>query len=237
MSQDGLLLGVDIGTQSSKGVLVATDGRVVEQVQRPHGMAHPRPGHFEQDAEEVWWGDFVHLCRELLARDGVDPRAVAAVGVSGIGPCVVPADAAGTPLRPGILYGIDTRAVGEAAWLTDHYGEDAVLAMGRSPLTSQAVGPKLLWLRRHEPDVSAATERFFMASSYVVFRLTGEYTLDHHSASGVNPFYDASRHGTLRGSATSSAGWRCRRCVGRRSRPAPCTPQQPSRPAWPRAPR
>lgn len=193
MSQERLLLGVDIGTQSSKGVLVTTDGRVVEVAQRPHGLEQPGPGRFEQDAEEVWWDDFVHLCRELLSRDGVDAGAIAGVGVSGIGPCVVPTDAAGTPLRPAILYGVDTRAVDQADWLNEHYGEEAVLAMGRSPLTSQAVGPKLLWLRRQEPEVWNRTERFFMASSYLVFRLTGEYVLDHHSASGVNPFYDASR--------------------------------------------
>ena len=58
------------------------------------------------------------------------------------------------------------------------------------PLTSQAVGPKLRWLARHEPEVYARTRMLLMASSYLVHRLTGRYVLDHHSASQCAPMYD-----------------------------------------------
>ncbi|MDX3229311.1 FGGY family carbohydrate kinase [Streptomyces sp. ME19-01-6] len=94
-----VFLGVDIGTGSSKGVAVRADGQVVARATRPHRTATPCPGWFEHDAEIVWWADFTGIVRELLAADGVDARAVAAVGVSGIGPCLLPADAAGRPLR------------------------------------------------------------------------------------------------------------------------------------------
>ncbi|MFL6051784.1 MAG: FGGY-family carbohydrate kinase [Actinoallomurus sp.] len=182
-----LLAGIDIGTSSSKGVLVRPDGTVVARAQVPHGISMPHPGWAEQDAEHVWWSDVVELCRLLLPQaDG----PVAAVCVSGIGPCLLPVDAAGRPLRPAILYGIDTRAVREIAELTERYGEERILRRGGSILTSQAIGPKIAWLRRNEPEVYAATDRFLMASSYVVERLTGEYILDHHSASQCDPLYD-----------------------------------------------
>ena len=181
-----LVLGIDIGTSSSKGVLVDGDrGRVVARAEVEHATSFPRPGWVEHDAEGVWWGDFAALTCELLAHGTPD-----AVGVSGIGPVLLPADADGRPLRPAILYGVDTRATHEIAELTEELGADRIVARGGTPLSSQAVGPKWRWLQRHEPGVYARTERFLMASSYLVHRLTGEYALDHHSASQCDPMYD-----------------------------------------------
>src|SRR6476469_4544227 len=167
-----LLLGIDIGTSSSKGVLARPNGEVVARATRPHELSLPRPGWAEHDAESVWWSDFMALCAALL------PQAeggIAAVCVSGIGPCLLPADAEGRPLRPAILYGIDNRATQEIETLTARLGRDHILARCGSPLTTQAIGPKLLWLRRHEPEVWGKTRRMLMASSFAVQRLTGEY--------------------------------------------------------------
>jgi xylulokinase len=183
----GPFLGVDIGTASSKGVLVDPSGKVLATATRAHALSLPRPGWAEHDAEAIWWGEFVAICRELTAQA---QAPVAAVGVSGIGPCVLPATAGGAPLRPAILYGIDTRAVREIDEQRERFGAEAVLSRCGSPLTSQAVGPKLAWLRRNEPEVWERTARFFMASSFLVHRLTGEYVLDHHSASQSVPLYD-----------------------------------------------
>ncbi|MER7438852.1 FGGY family carbohydrate kinase, partial [Pseudonocardia alni] len=182
-------LGVDIGTSGSKGVLVDARGRVLARADRAHETAQPLPGHVEHDAEAVWWGDFVAVVRELLpALD--DGAELAGLGVSGIGPTLLPADGDGRPLRPAILYGVDTRAGTEIDELNAELGEDAILARAGTPLSSQAVGPKWRWLARHEPEVFARTEMFLMCSSYLVHRLTGEYVLDHHSASQCDPMYD-----------------------------------------------
>ncbi len=88
------------------------------------------------------------------------------------------------------MYGIDTRADSEIEDLTQRYGQDRILHRCGSALSSQAIGPKLLWLSRNEPEVWAKTRRFFMASSFIVNRLTGAYVLDHHSASQCDPMYD-----------------------------------------------
>jgi xylulokinase len=184
---DDLLLGLDIGTSSSKAVVATPDGTVLATLEKAHGVSLPRPGWVEHDAEAVWWADV----EALLARvDKAKLARVKGLCISGIGPCLLPIDAKGKPLRPAILYGIDTRATAEAEELTERYGAKTVLASGGSPLTSQALGPKLLWLRRNEPDVWGRTRRFVMASSFAVLRLTGEYVLDHHSASQCNPLYD-----------------------------------------------
>jgi xylulokinase len=189
-----LLLGIDLGTSSSKGVLATPAGDVVATAERPHELSLPRPGWAEHDAETVWWADFVAICRELVDRAASPPAALC---VSGIGPCLLAADASGRPLRPAILYGIDTRATAEIDELTERYGEAAIVARAGSRLTTQAVGPKLLWLRRHEPEVWEQTAMLLMASSFAVHRLTGEYVLDHHSASQCDPLYDLGAGGWI----------------------------------------
>ncbi len=182
------ILGVDIGTYGSKGVLCAPDGRVLAKAEVEHGMSVPHPGWAEQDADAVWWADFVHLARTLASQ--APPGGIGAVGVSAIGPCLLPLDAAGRPLRPGILYGVDTRASREVEELTDRIGVEHLLNVGGMTLSSQAVGPKILWLKRNEPDVWSRTRSLLTASSYLVFRLTGERVMDTHTASHYNPLFD-----------------------------------------------
>ncbi|GAA5062111.1 FGGY-family carbohydrate kinase [Nocardia callitridis] len=183
-----LFLGVDIGTSASKGVLTTADGRIVARAQRSHRVSTPRPGWVEHDAERVWWDEFVAITRELVA--AADGERLAALGVSGIGPCLLPADHTGRPLRPAILYGVDTRATVEIGELNKEFGEQAVLERAGSALTSQAIGPKIRWLHKHEPHIAARTEMLLMASSFLVHRLTGRYVLDHQSASQCVPLYD-----------------------------------------------
>jgi xylulokinase len=183
-----MFLGVDIGTGSSKAVIVDEGGRVVASATRPHSTSSPHPAWFEHDAESTWWGDLVALTREVLAQ--VPAERVEAMSVSGIGPAALVADAAGTPLRPAILYGIDTRAEAEIDELTAALGEEELLARTGNALTTQAVGPKLLWVARHEPEVWERTRRWYSASNWLVDRLTGEYVIDHYTASTSDPLYD-----------------------------------------------
>ncbi len=183
-----LVLGVDIGTASSKAVLADLDGTIVAEASRPHSMSLPRPGWAEADAEGVWWDDVAALCQELLPKAA--GRDVAAVCVSGVGPCLLLCDEQVVPLRPAILYGIDMRATAEIAELTERYGAQAILERGGTPLSTQAVGPKALWVSRHEPEVWERARRWYSCSSFIVARLTGEYVLDHHTASQCDPLYD-----------------------------------------------
>jgi xylulokinase len=185
-----LLLGIDLGTGSSKGVLATPDGEIVATAvrPRPHSMSMPFPGWAEVDAVEVWWQDVIALSRELVPQAG--GAEIAAVCVSGVGPCLVLTDEGGHPVRPAILYGIDSRATAEIAELDETLGSAAVLQRCGTPLTTQAVGPKALWVRRHEPDAWQLATRWFNSSSFIAFLLSGEYVLDHHTASQSVPLYD-----------------------------------------------
>ncbi len=186
-------LGVDIGTYSSKGVIVDGNGAIIAESQRPHEMLVPRPGWAEHRPEEDWWGDFVHLVHALLDQSGVSPGDIAAVAVSAIGPCMLPVDASGDPLMNGVLYGVDTRASVEIEKLNARIGEDTILDRCGNALTSQSVGPKILWLRRNRPDIFQKTAKVLTSTSFIVHRLTGEFVIDHYTAANFSPLYDVAR--------------------------------------------
>ncbi|WP_343117082.1 FGGY-family carbohydrate kinase [Ostreiculturibacter nitratireducens] len=183
-------LGIDIGTFESKGVLVDAKGRVIAEARHPHEMIVPRPGWAEHRADEDWWHDFVHITQSLLDRSGIDPNDIAAVAASAIGPCMLPVDASGRPLMNGVLYGVDTRATREIEDLTAQIGADTILDRCGNALTSQSVGPKILWLKRNHPEVFAETAKILTSTSYLTWRLTGEYVIDHYTAANFSPLYD-----------------------------------------------
>ncbi|MCU0827801.1 MAG: FGGY-family carbohydrate kinase [Tabrizicola sp.] len=186
-------LGIDIGTFETKGVLVAEDGTITATASRPHKMLVPRPGWAEHRADGDWWGDFVHVTRALLAQSGLDPRQIKAVACSAIGPCMLPVDAAGAPLMNGVLYGVDTRATAQIASLNAAIGEDVILATCGNALTSQSVGPKILWLKETQPDLFARTAKVLTSTSYLTWKLTGAYAIDHYTAANFSPLYDVNR--------------------------------------------
>jgi xylulokinase len=189
----GYLIGVDIGTYSSKGVLVRTDGTVVASHTVPHRIDMPKPGFFEHDADTVWWHDFVEIIKYLLRKTGTDPKQILGIGTSAIGSCVLPIDAKGRPLRPAILYGIDTRATKEIEYLESKLGKNEIFRKSGSHLSSQASGPKVLWMRNNEPDLYENTRWFLTSQAYLVYKLTGKASIDIYTAAGYIPLYDVYR--------------------------------------------
>ncbi|ORB63848.1 FGGY-family carbohydrate kinase [Mycolicibacterium tusciae] len=183
-----LLLGIDMGTGSTKGVLVDAAGSVLATETVSHDVNLPRPGWVEVDAEGLWWREVCEVSRTLTARIPSGGR-VGAMCVSGVGPCLVLCDTDLNPLRPAILYGIDTRATAEIELLTEELGSDAILDQAGTTLSSQAVGPKLEWVYRHEPEVFAKAAGWYGSNSYISAKLTGEYVMDHHTASQCDPLY------------------------------------------------
>ena len=183
-----LLLGIDMGTGSTKGVLVDVSGSVIATETVSHSMDLPRPGWAEVDAEKLWWAEVCRIASTLMSQmpsGGV----LAGMCVSGVGPCLVLCDDDLRPLRPAILYGIDTRASAEIEALTAELGADEILDRAGTVLSSQAVGPKLEWVRRHEPEVFERATGWYGSNSYIATKLTGEYVMDHHTASQCDPLY------------------------------------------------
>jgi xylulokinase len=183
-------LGVDIGTYESKAALVDSHGTVIASAAHAHTMQVPQVGFAEHNADEDWWGDFKRLSRRVIAESKVNPRDIKAVAASAIGPCMLPVDKDGRPLMNGVLYGVDTRATAEIATLNNRIGKDRILETTGNALTSQATGPKILWLKTARPDLYSQTAKFINSTTYVVWKLTNRYALDHYSAGSFSPLYE-----------------------------------------------
>lgn len=190
-------LGIDIGTGSSKGVVVNPEGKVLATSSISHSTETPFPGAYEHHADKVWWNDVVSISRDVvkqLYEIGLSEKDISAVCVSSIAPCVLPVDKEGKPLRNGILYGIDTRAQEQIARIEEMISEEAIFELSGQKLSSQSCVPKILWIKEHEPEVFHKTSKFLTSTGYVTFRLTGSYTVDIYDGIGYAPLYDLVNH-------------------------------------------
>ena len=157
-----MLLGLDLGTTAVKAVVLDPERGLLAARSLPNAPASPKPGWSEQDAG-AWLENALALIPLTCAAAGLAPSAIAAVGVAGCVPCVLPLDDADRPLRPALLYN-DGRAHAEIEELTAELADARVLERSGAGITQQSAGPKLRWLQRHEPELWARTRR--VAGSY-----------------------------------------------------------------------
>ncbi len=183
-------MGIDIGTFESKGTLIDAQGRSIATYSTTHKMKSPKQGYAEHDALQDWWGDFCSISKQLIKKAVIDAKDIKAVGCSAIGPCCLPVDKQGNPLRQAILYGVDVRASKEIDYLNDKLGAHYVFEKYKNPITSQSIGPKILWIKENEPEVYEKTYKFLTSTSFLVFKLTGGYFIDHYTAAYFTPMYN-----------------------------------------------
>lgn len=192
MSSKKYFMGIDTGTNSSKGVLIDQECNIIATSTTEHAMTNPRPGHYEHDADKDWWGDFCAISRRLIEDSQVDPKDILAVGASALGADCLPVDRECRPLRKAILYGIDSRATREMADLTALYGEEQIKKWYGRPLCSSDVMPKILWIKNNEPQVYQQAHKFITASTFITAKLTGEYVVDRFlGLASFNPLYNS----------------------------------------------
>lgn len=185
-----MFIGIDVGTFETKGVVVDLSGRIVASGSRRHEISTPQPGWVEHDADAVWWSDVVAISKELTSHPDVASGRIESVTLSGIGPCVLPVDEHLAPLRPAILYGVDSRSHRQIAQLIERFGEAGLFEKTGNALTSQSAGPKIKWIADEEPEIAKRARWYVTCQSYLVAKLTGQVTIDHGTAGYYDPLYD-----------------------------------------------
>lgn len=177
-----LLVAIDVGTTGARAMAIDLDARVVAEIRRPYPTRSPRPGWAEQDARE--WAEHAIGALGALASRIRRPERVVGIGLTGQCPTVVPVDVRGRPVGPGMMYR-DNRAAEEAGEMRRRIGAEQMHR--RTGHTAEAfhIGPKVLWLRRHEPDLFRRTVRFLQPRDVVVRRLTGRDATDESHANAT----------------------------------------------------
>jgi xylulokinase len=166
-----LILGLDIGTTATKGVLLDPDAGLVAEAEAPATLRSPHAGFAEENPEE-WWQNVATVTQACLGSSGAAPADVAAVGTSGMVPTLILLDRAGAVLRPSIQQN-DARSHEEIEVFRRHVAEADALERTGSAITQQSIGPKLLWLRRHEPRALARAAHLMGSYDFIAHRLTG----------------------------------------------------------------
>ena len=183
MAERPLFLGVDVSTTGVKALLVDDVGRVAASASSPLALASPRPLWSEQHPRD-WWAATVASIRAALERSVIAPERIAAVGLTGQMHGLVLLDDAGEPLRPAILWN-DQRTAAECDEIRARVGRERLIALTGNDALTGFTAPKLLWVRRHEPEVYARTRHILLPKDYVRYRLTGAYALDKADGSGT----------------------------------------------------
>jgi len=173
------LFGIDVGTSAVKGLAIAYDGTIVASAEAGYPLSMPRPGWSEQDPED-WWRATEHVLRDLRGTAGTP----AGIGLSGQMHGLVALDSAGRVLRPAILWN-DQRTGVECREIEDTVGLDRLISLTGNRALPGFTAPKLLWLRRHEPEVYAQIARIALPKDYIRLRLCGEHVTDVSDASGT----------------------------------------------------
>jgi xylulokinase len=173
-----MYLGIDIGTSGVKAVVIAADGHVIGQGTAALSVSRPHPLWSEQDPED-WWRA---TQAAVLAIDPAVRRSVRGVGLAGQmhGATLLGDD--DRPLRPAILWN-DGRSHAECAELEAAVPE--LHAIAGNLAMPGFTAPKLLWVRKHEPEIFAATRTVLLPKDYIRFRMTGEKASDMSDAAGT----------------------------------------------------
>jgi xylulokinase len=178
------ILSVDLGTTSCKTVLLDTDFNVAATARTEYGTDYPHPGWAEQPASQ-WWHALRENSRSVIEKSSIDPAEIIAVGIDAFSTTVLPVDKAGNPLRPGLIW-MDRRAAKQAQWIARNLN-DELWEINGNVSDAGNPAPKIMWIKENEPEVYEKTHMFLHANGYLVYRLTGEYSMDVSEA-GLSQF-------------------------------------------------
>lgn len=181
-----LLLGVDIGTSSCKTALFDPEGKVVAQGGSEYPVSYPRKGWAEQDPAQ-WWEGVCRAVREMISDNGIDPAEIAGIGTDGQSWSAIALDREGNVLCPTPIW-TDTRSEEICRETEDRLTAEKLFGLCGNPAKPGYTWPKILWYRKHRPEVFEKTEKILQSNSYIVYRMTGEITQDLSQGYGLACF-------------------------------------------------
>lgn len=174
-------IGIDLGTSAVKLLLLSDFGKVVKTVSREYPLEFPQPGWSQQNPED-WWNAILDGIPELMT--GINLVKIGGIGVAGQMHGLVALDENGNVLRPAILWN-DGRTAEETEYLNQEIGKDFLLAHTGNIAFTGFTAPKLLWMKKHEPEPFSRIAKIMLPKDYINYKLTGQFTTDYSDAGGT----------------------------------------------------
>ncbi|MDO5445173.1 MAG: xylulokinase [Eubacteriales bacterium] len=176
-----LYIGIDLGTSSTKLLLVDENGEIKNSVTKEYPLIFPQPGWSEQEPAE-WWNACKTGLKELLA--GFDASQVTGIGCGGQMHGLVILDKDDEVIRPAILWN-DGRTFKEVDYLNNEIGKSKLSALTANIAFAGFTAPKILWVRNNEPDNFDRISKIMLPKDYINYLLTGVHSCDYSDASGI----------------------------------------------------
>lgn len=180
------LLGIDIGTSACKIAVFDEAGNVISSGNGDYQVYYPKPGWAEQNPDE-WWSAVCHAVRETLEKGQIKAGEIAGVGIDGQSWSAIPVDKNGEVLTNTPIW-MDTRAADICEEVGKRVGEDRIFEVCGNPFKPSYTTPKILWYKKHMPEVYAHTYKILQSNSFIAYKLTGEFTQELSQGYGLHCF-------------------------------------------------
>lgn len=178
------LIGIDLGTSSTKTVLFDTKGQALASATVEYPLLQPQNGWAEQEPGR-WWEACLSTLRTVISQSGVGTDQIKGIGISGQMHGLVMLDDAGEVLRNCILW-CDGRTTAECEEITRRVGAQRMIEIAANPALTGFTAGKILWVQTHEPELYAKCKKILLPKDYLRYMLTGEYATEVSDASGTN---------------------------------------------------
>lgn len=174
-------IGADLGTSALKLLLVDSNGNIVNTISKSYPVNFPNPGWSEQSPED-WWNALITGIKELTVN--INTSLICGVGVGGQMHGLVILDENDKIIRPAILWN-DGRTDKETAYLNEVIGKEKLSKFTANIAFAGFTAPKLLWLKKNEPENFNKIKKIMLPKDYINYRLTGVHCTDFSDASGL----------------------------------------------------
>jgi xylulokinase len=181
---NSVLLGIDIGSSACKVAAFSVNGVVLAQSNAEYSTYYPQPGWAEQNPDE-WWKAVCQAAQEILQSGKIKAGEIKGIGIDGQSWSAIPVDKNGTVLHNTPIW-MDTRAKEICSEIARHIGEERLFETSGNPLQPSYTLPKILWYKKHLPEVYTQISRILQSNSFIAFRLTGLYSQDPSQGYGFN---------------------------------------------------
>ena len=177
------LIGMDIGTSSTRAIIIDESGKLISSATGDYPMITPRPGWAEQNPED-WWNASIRVIKEVIEASGISPADIAGIGPSGQMHGSVFLDREGNVLRPALLW-CDQRTQPQCDEIYDIFGYEDFIELSYNKALTGFTAPKILWLRENESQNYKKIYKILLPKDYIRYKLSGAYATEVSDGSGT----------------------------------------------------